>query len=172
MQRNCDRNCLRTEYDRHNEYCESLEMTILYRTMFVTWAAIQAIHSHGAWFLVLCFDNSMPSNCNFGNEQFCYPKKTPDVWWNWTNSGSSQNKNSQTGITLHSHFLLNQQLVLRSIYRCWCMVQAKAVGRCFRLGGPSAKGARTVQVGRGACSPRTFLISDSETRFPAFWGEF
>ena len=37
----------------------------------------------------------------------------------------------------------------------------KAVGRCFRLGGPSAEGVRTVQVGPGACSSGKFLISDS-----------
>ena len=44
------------------------------------------------------------------------------------------------------------------------ILDGKAVGRCFRLGGPSAEGARTVQVGPGACSPRKVLISDSLKR--------
>ena len=48
----------------------------------------------------------------------------------------------------------------------------KAVGRCFRLGGPNAESARAVQVCPGACSPGKFLISVSETRFPTFWGQF
>ena len=48
----------------------------------------------------------------------------------------------------------------------------KAVGRCFRLGGPSAESARTVQMGPGACSRKIFDFWLSETRFPAFWGQF
>ena len=41
------------------------------------------------------------------------------------------------------------------------MPKTKAVGRYFWLGGPSAEGVRTVQVGPGACSPGNFFISDS-----------
>ena len=43
--------------------------------------------------------------------------------------------------------------VLKGIENNQLLLETKAVGRCFRLGGPNVEGARTVQVGPGTCSP-------------------
>ena len=39
-----------------------------------------------------------------------------------------------------------------------CIIASKAVGRCFRLGGPNAEGARTVQVGPGMLPRKSFYF--------------